>query len=338
MTTEGISGIVFERVPNCVARKIADTGRDARPYEPAASPMQTPAAPRGRREPPRAADAGCPARQTPAAPDHDCVRPQMPNAPRRSWRPLRAAPQMQAGPADNSGPASIAGWRRRAGGRIGPRFDRRRRRAGGRLGPGCFAVRVAALVAREQRLARAGAAPLRDMRRGAVPRNNQIIIKQRPRPRAGAAGHGGAAPAPVLSRLQVKPVPCRHRHAPAPVPPAGAAPAPARPGGRDGGEGAPPAARDSARPTGRPTFAVSSAAAARQSPMAVLSRCRVDGQSGPVSALPTHKRVGTGRGKRVGMDHCVFMQLPGVTMGAAESAQWPGVRGGGAAPPDEGLH
>ena len=55
MTTEGISGIVFERVPNCVARKIADTGRDAGPYEPAASahaeaapaPMQTPAAPRG---------------------------------------------------------------------------------------------------------------------------------------------------------------------------------------------------------------------------------------------------------------------------------------------------
>ena len=67
MTTEGISGIVFERVPNCVARKIADTGRDARPYEPAASPMQTPAAPRGRREPPRAADASRPARQTRAA-------------------------------------------------------------------------------------------------------------------------------------------------------------------------------------------------------------------------------------------------------------------------------
>ena len=37
--------------------------------------------------------------------------------------------------------------------------------------------------------------------------------------------------------------------------------------------------RDSSRPTGRPTFAMSSAAAARQSPTAVLPRCRVDGQS-----------------------------------------------------------
>ena len=93
MTTEGISGIVFERVPNCVARKIADTGRDARPYEPAAaSPMKTRAAPRGRREPPRAADASRPARQTRAAPRGRC-RPLRAADASRPARQTRAAPR-----------------------------------------------------------------------------------------------------------------------------------------------------------------------------------------------------------------------------------------------------
>ena len=141
MTTEGISGIVFERVPNCVARKIADTGRDARPYEPAAaSPMKTRAAPRGRRKPPRAADASRPARQTRAAPrgrrgpqppparapqtmtasDRRCRTRRVAvggrSAPRHRCKPgqrtTRAPPQSRAGgggPADGSDPASIAG-------------------------------------------------------------------------------------------------------------------------------------------------------------------------------------------------------------------------------------
>ena len=163
--------------PNCVARKIADTGRDARPYEPAASaasPMQTPAAPRGRREPPRAADASRPALLS--APRHRC----------RACKPGQRTTRNR-----RYGLAAAGRWADRAPLFRGPCS------CAGRAGP----------------LARAGAAPLRDTRRGAVPRYNHIIIKG---PRAGAVRRRGkcpacrtkggrsAQPAPVVIRAAIR--------------------------------------------------------------------------------------------------------------------------------------